>query len=94
MHKICDRAAVDVTPSFCRKAAPPPPAKTATCWASRALQTNCGRAVALRTRGKCPEVLILNPTDQAGRWYPAEKVLSNKQATQWVSSSTFTSHKR
>jgi len=94
MHKICGRAAVDITPSFCRKAAPPPPAKTATSWASRALQTDYGRAVALRRRGKVPEVLILNPTNQTGRWYPAESVLSNKLATQWVNSSTFTPHKR
>ena len=93
MHEIYDRAAVDITPPLCRKALPPLPI-TETYWASRALETSFGRAIALRKRGKDLRVLILKPTDQAGCWYPAEAVLSNKQATQWVSSSTFTSRKR
>ena len=94
MHKFCDRAAVDITPTFCRKAPPPPLPITETCWANRTLETKFGRAVALRKRGRDLKVLIIKPTDQAGHWYPAEAVLSNKQATQWVSSSTFTPHKR
>jgi hypothetical protein len=94
MHKFFSRAAVDVTPHTSRKPPSPPPVKIVTCWASRALQTKFGRAVALRKKGDYLEVLISESADQAGRWYPAEVVLSNNMVTKWTGQSTFSPHQR
>ena len=93
MHTRHQRAAVDSSevPSPRRPAAHHSAqlTTTITLWAARPLGVRQGRLIAVRLRGNEVQVRLVDSRDGLSRWCPAEGLITEFQATQWVANSRF-----
>jgi len=93
MHTRHDRAAVDLTeaPQARRPAEQHSanPSTTLSLWAERPLGIADGRLIAVRLRGDQVQVRLVDSRDGLSRWRPAEGLISEFQAAQWVANSRF-----
>jgi len=93
MHKISPCAAVDISARQVQEQRYPVRPKSEMYWATRALYTAFGRAIAIRKTGSHLEVFI-RAADNTCMWLPATKVLSGKLGSDWATTSSFNRTKR
>jgi hypothetical protein len=94
MHLKFPRAAVAAdTDRLGQQSSPPakagPSARTTVLWASRPLQVQAGRLLAVRKRGDVVEVGLVSAGAAALRWVSAATVLTDRQADGWVKTAKF-----
>lgn len=60
-----------------------------TLWADRPLAVRQGRLIGVRLHGSEVQVRLVDSRDGLGRWCPAQGLISEFQAAQWVANSQF-----